>query len=46
LLDVLERTGGNKKQAANILGMSRATLWRRLQALGISDDGERGALPR
>jgi transcriptional regulator with PAS, ATPase and Fis domain len=40
LLAVLERTGGNKKQAADILGMSRVTLWRRLQALGLADEGE------
>ncbi|HEU4580426.1 MAG TPA: sigma 54-interacting transcriptional regulator [Polyangiaceae bacterium] len=38
LLDALERTGGNKKQAANILGMSRVTLWRRLQALGLAQE--------
>jgi DNA-binding NtrC family response regulator len=34
ILSVLERTGGNKQQAAQILGMSRVTLWRRLKALG------------
>jgi transcriptional regulator with PAS, ATPase and Fis domain len=37
LLDALRRTGGNKKQAAHLLGMSRVTLWRRLQELGIAD---------
>jgi transcriptional regulator with PAS, ATPase and Fis domain len=36
LLDALRRTGGNKKQAASLLGMSRVTLWRRLQELGIA----------
>ena len=34
----LRRTGGNKKQAANLLGMSRVTLWRRMQELGIAAD--------
>jgi transcriptional regulator of acetoin/glycerol metabolism len=42
LLDALRRTGGNKKQAANLLGMSRVTLWRRLQELGIADEDEGG----
>jgi DNA-binding NtrC family response regulator len=37
LLDALRRTGGNKKQAASLLGMSRVTLWRRLQEFGIAD---------
>ena len=35
ILDVLERTGGNRTAAARELGMSRATLYRRLAALGI-----------
>jgi len=30
---VLDTTGGNKKQAAEILGISYATLWRRLKSL-------------
>jgi len=37
LVDALRRTGGNKKKAANLLGMSRVTLWRRMQELGIED---------
>jgi two-component system response regulator AtoC len=45
LLEVLERTGGNKTQAANILGMSRVTLWRRMQALGIAGE-DAGTEPR
>lgn len=30
ILDALKETGGNKTKAAEILGMSRTTLWRRL----------------
>jgi transcriptional regulator with PAS, ATPase and Fis domain len=31
----LERAGGNRDRAAQILGMSRSTLWRRMKALGL-----------
>jgi len=37
ILDVLERTGGNRDRAAKILGLSRVTLWRRMKALGLAD---------
>jgi two-component system nitrogen regulation response regulator GlnG len=46
LIDVLRHTGGNLSKAARILGITRATLRTKLNALGIpvdrgasSDDG-------
>lgn len=35
ILQVLEKTDGNRNRAAKILGMSRVTLWRRLRAHGL-----------
>lgn len=35
LLEILRRTGGNKSEAARMLGISRVTLWKRLKATGI-----------
>lgn len=32
----LERVGGNRERAAQVLGMSRVTLWRRMKALGMA----------
>ena len=35
IVKVLEKNGGNRNKAAQVLGMSRVTLWRRLRALGL-----------
>ena len=46
LIDTLRRTGGNRSVAARLLGVSRATLYRRLAALealepeALDDDRE------
>ncbi|WP_242355483.1 MULTISPECIES: sigma-54-dependent Fis family transcriptional regulator [unclassified Anaeromyxobacter] len=41
LVEALERTGWNRTQAAELLGVSRVTLWKRMRRLGIADPGER-----
>jgi DNA-binding NtrC family response regulator len=38
ILDAMARAGGNRKEAAALLGISRATLYRRFEALGIEFD--------
>ena len=35
---MLEKTRGNKKQAASKLGISQVTLWRKLKELGITNN--------
>jgi PAS domain S-box-containing protein len=35
LLDVLRKTGGNQSKAAEILGVSRVTVWNRMKRFGI-----------
>jgi transcriptional regulator of acetoin/glycerol metabolism len=46
IAEILRRTGGNKKRAAQVLGIPRRTLYRRLEEHGIAparDAAEGGA---
>jgi two-component system response regulator HydG len=36
LIEALERTGGNQSRAADILGISRVTVWNRMKRFGIT----------
>jgi DNA-binding NtrC family response regulator len=38
ILQALEKAGGNRSQAAKLLGISRATLYRRVQELGLGSE--------
>ncbi|MBC8419242.1 MAG: sigma 54-interacting transcriptional regulator [Desulfobacterales bacterium] len=40
IMDALHTAGGNKSEAARILGISRVTLWKRLNVLDIQVDRE------
>ena len=40
LLEAFKRTGGNKSEAARLLGISRVTLWKRLKKYEIEVDKE------
>ncbi len=37
ILEVLNRTGGNKAQAARVLGVDRSSLWRKLKSYDIDE---------
>jgi DNA-binding NtrC family response regulator len=40
IMRVLQKTGMNKARAAEILGINRTSLWRMIQRLKITDDGQ------
>lgn len=40
IMEALRKTGGNKAQAAKLLGYSRVTLWKKLGKLGVDTSGD------
>ena len=38
IIAALRETGGSRSRAAELLGMSRTTLWRRMREFGLADD--------
>jgi two-component system nitrogen regulation response regulator GlnG len=40
IVKALERTGGRRIEAANLLGIGRNTITRKIADLGIADEGE------
>ena len=41
IASVLDRASGNRERAAQVLGMSRVTLWRRMRELGLATERHR-----
>jgi transcriptional regulator with PAS, ATPase and Fis domain len=39
MIRVLEKTGGNRKKAAEILGVNQATIYRKIEKLGLGQSG-------
>ncbi|HNT89931.1 MAG TPA: helix-turn-helix domain-containing protein, partial [Candidatus Hydrogenedentes bacterium] len=46
ILNALEQCGGNRTEAAQLLGMHKSTLFRKIRALGISPPREDGRTAR
>jgi len=44
VFDALQKTGGHRQRAADLLGISRRTLTRRLKVYGICDEGPSSAM--